>query len=160
MYKSWWSVLTKCGPLDKRMANQFSILALRTPWEYQFSSIQLLICIWLFATLRTTAGQASLPIISSWNAPKPMSIESVVPSNHLTLCRPLLLPPSIFLSIRVLSNESALHIRWPKYWSFSLTSVLPVNTQDWSPLRWTGWISWIHPANAKPSQWQGDGLCY
>ena len=60
-----------------------------------------------------------LPITSSWNPPKPMSIESVIPSNHLILCCPLLLLPSIFPSIRIFSNESALHIRWPKYWSFS-----------------------------------------
>ena len=63
-----------------------------------------------------------------------MSIESMMPSNHLILCRPLLLPPSIFPSIRVFSNESALRIRWS-------TSVLPMNTQDWSLLGWTGWIS-------------------
>ena len=67
----------------------------------------------------TTACQASLSITNSRNLPKPMSIESVMPSNHLILCRPLLLLPSIFPSIRVFSNESALHIRWPKYWSFS-----------------------------------------
>ena len=60
-----------------------------------------------------------LPITKSWNPPKPMSIESVIPSNHLILCCPLLLLPSIFPSIRIFSNESALHIRWPKYWSFS-----------------------------------------
>ena len=60
-----------------------------------------------------------LPITKSWNPPKPMSIESVIPSNHLILCCPLLLLPSIFSSIRIFSNESALHIRWPKYWSFS-----------------------------------------
>ena len=65
-----------------------------------------------------------------------MSTESVIPSDHLILCRPLLLPPSIFPSIRVFSNESALRIRWPKYWSF-----IPINTQDWSPLGYTGWTS-------------------
>ena len=70
------------------------------------------------------------------------SIELVMPSSDLILCRPLLLLPSIFPSIRVFSNESALRITWPKYWSFSFkTSVLPMNTQDWSPLGWTGWIS-------------------
>ena len=62
--------------------------------------------------------------------PKPMSIESVMPSNHLILCRPLLLLPSVFPSIRVFSNESALHISWPKYWSFSSASVFPMGTQD------------------------------
>ena len=61
-------------------------------------------------------------------------------SNHLIFCCPLLLLPPIPPSIRVFSNESALHIRWPNYWSFSFTSVLPMNTQDWSPLGWTGWI--------------------
>ena len=70
-----------------------------------------------------------------------MSIESVMLSNHFNLCRPLLLSPSVSLSIRVFSNESAFHIRWPKYWSSASTSVLPVNIQDWSPLGWTGWIS-------------------
>ena len=67
----------------------------------------------------TAARQASLSITNSQSLPKPMSIESVIPSNHLILCSPLLLLPSIFPSIRVFSNESALHIRWPKYWSFS-----------------------------------------
>ena len=72
---------------------------------------------------------------------KLMSIESVMPSNHLILCRPLLLLPSIFPSIRVFSNESAFHIRWPKYWSFSFNISLPMNIQDWFPLGWIGWIS-------------------
>ena len=76
--------------------------------------------------LRTAAHQASLSIASSRSPPKPMSIESVVASNHLILCRPLLLLPSIFASIRVFSNESALRIRWPKYWSFSF-SISPSN---------------------------------
>ena len=70
------------------------------------------------------ARQASLSIINSWSSPKPMSIESVMPSSHLILCRPLLLLPSIFP--RVFSNESALHIRWPKYWSFSF-NISPSN---------------------------------
>ena len=69
------------------------------------------------------------------------SIESVMPSNHLNLCRPFLLPPSTFPSIRVFSNESVLHIRWPKYWVSASTSVLPMNIQDWFPLGWTAWIS-------------------
>ena len=85
----------------------------------QFSSVQLLSRVRLFATPWTAAHQASLSITNSWNLPKLMFIESVMPSNHLILCRPLLLPPSIFPSITVFSNESALHIRWPKYWSFS-----------------------------------------
>ena len=84
-----------------------------------FSSVQSLSHVWLFVTPWIAARQASLSITNSWSLPKPMSIESVMPSNHLILCRPLLLLPSIFPSIRVFSNESALHIRWPKYWSFS-----------------------------------------
>ena len=86
---------------------------------FQFSSVQLLSRIQHFATPWTTAHQASQSITNSWSLPKLMSIESVMPSNHLILCHPLLLPPSIFPSIRVFSNESALHIRWPNYWSFS-----------------------------------------
>ena len=104
-------------------------------------SVQSLSCVWLFATPWTTACQASLSTTNSRSPPKSMSIESVMPSNHLILCHPLLLLPSIFPSIRVFSNESALRIRWPKYWSFTSTSALPMNTQDWSPLGWTGWIS-------------------
>ena len=85
----------------------------------QFSSVQSLSCVWLFATPWTTAHHTSLSITNSWSPPKPMSIESVMPPNHLILCLPLFLLPSIFPSFRVFSNESALHIRWPKYWSFS-----------------------------------------
>ena len=84
-----------------------------------FSSVQSLHCVQLFAIPWTSAHQASLSITNSQSLPKLMSIESVRPSNHLILCRSLLLPPSIFPSIRVFSNESALRIRWPKYWSFS-----------------------------------------
>ena len=91
-----------------------------------FSSVQSLSHVWLFATPRTAACQASLSIINSWSSPKPMSIESVMPSNHLILCHPLLLLPSIFPRIRVFSNESALRIRWPKYWSFSF-NISPTN---------------------------------
>ena len=80
----------------------------------------------LFATPWTAPRQASLSITNSRSLPKPMSIESVMPSSHLILCRPLLLLPSIFPSIRVFSKESALHIRWPKYWSFSF-SISPSN---------------------------------
>ena len=91
----------------------------------RFSSVQLLSHVRLFATPWTAAHQASLSITNSWSLLKPMSIESVMPSNHLILCR-LLLPPSIFLSIGVSSNESVLSIRWPKYWSFSF-SISPSN---------------------------------
>ena len=92
----------------------------------RFSSVQSLSHVQLFATPWTTACQASLSITNSRSPPKPMSIESVMPSNHFILCHPLLLLPSIFPSIRVFSNESALHIRWPKYWNFSF-SVSPSN---------------------------------
>ena len=83
------------------------------------SSVQLLSRVWLFAIPWTTGRQASLSITNSRSPPKPTSIESVMPFNHLILCHPLLLLPSIFPSIRVFSNESGLCIRWPKYWSFS-----------------------------------------
>ena len=85
----------------------------------QNSSVQSLSRVQLFVTPWTAAHQASLSITSSWSLLKLMSIESVMPSSHLILCRPLLLLPSIFPSIRVFSNESALHIRWPKDWHFS-----------------------------------------
>ena len=85
------------------------------------SSVQSLSRVRLFATPWTAARQASLSITNSRSLPKPMSIELVMSSNHLILCRPLLLLPSISPSIRVFSNESALHIRWPKYWSFSFS---------------------------------------
>ena len=90
------------------------------------SSVHSLSCVWLFETPRTAAHQASLSITYSWNSLKPMSIESVIPSNHLIFCRPLLLPPSIFPSISVFSSESVLRIRWPMYWSFSF-SINPGN---------------------------------
>ena len=83
------------------------------------SSVKLLSRVRLFVAPWTTAHQASLSITNSWSPPKPMSIKSVMPSNHLILCHPLLLLPSVFPSIKVFSNESAFPIRWPKYWSFS-----------------------------------------
>ena len=89
-------------------------------------SVQLLSHVRLFATPWTPACQAFLSITNSWSSPKPMSIESVLPSNHLILCCPLRLLPSIFPNIRVFSDESALCIRWPKYWSFSF-SISPSN---------------------------------
>ena len=89
------------------------------PSSLQFSSVQSLNHVWLFATPWTTARQASLSITKSQSLLKLMSIESVMPSNHLIPSHPLLLPPSIFPSIRVFSSESVLLIRWPKYWSFS-----------------------------------------
>ena len=92
----------------------------------EFALVQLLSRVQLFVTPWTAARQASLSITNSRSLLKLMSIKSVMPSNHLILCRPLVLPPSIFPSIRVFSNESILHIRWPKYWSFSF-SISPSN---------------------------------
>ena len=96
------------------------------PNFFQFSSVQSLSRVRLFATPWTTARQASLSITNSWSPPKPMSIESVMPSNQIILYCPLLLLPSIFPSTRVFSNESALCIRWPKYWSFNF-NISPSN---------------------------------
>ena len=89
----------------------------------------------------TAVRQASLSFTVFWSSFRFMSIESVMLSNDLILCLPLLLLPSIFLSIRVFSNELVLHIRWPKYWSFTLASFLPMNIQDSFLLGLTGWIS-------------------
>ena len=114
--------------------NRFSFLII------VISSVHSLTRVRLLATPRTTAHQALLSITNSPSLPKLISIESVMPSNHLILCRPLLLP-LIFASIRVFSNESVLPIRRPKYRSFSFSISLPINIQDWFPLGWTGWIS-------------------
>ena len=99
-----------------------------SPYMYfnQFSSVQSLSCVRFFATPWITARQASLSITNSWSLPKFMPIESVMASSHLILCCPLLLLPPILPSIRVFSNESTLHMRWPKYWSFSF-SISPSN---------------------------------
>ena len=99
------------------------------PLAYQFSSVQLLSRVHLFATPWTAVCQASLSITNSWSLLKLMSIETVMPSKHLIFCHPLLLPLSISPSIRVFSNESVLCIRWPKYWSFSL-SLSPSNERS------------------------------
>ena len=106
-----------------------------------FSSVQWLSRVQLFATPWTVARQASLSITNSQSSLKPMSTESVMPSNYLILCLPPLLLPSIFLSIRVFSNEFALRIRWPKYWSFNFSISLSNYIQGWFPLGWTGLIS-------------------
>ena len=94
--------------------------------QVQFSSVQSLSCVLLFATLRTAARQASLSITNSRSLLKLMSMKSVMPSNRLILCCPLLLPPSIFPSLRAFPNKLVLCIRWPKYWSFSF-SISPSN---------------------------------
>ena len=104
-----------------------------------FSSVPSLSYVWLFVTACTAAHQASLSITNSQSLLK--LIESVMPSNHLILCHPFLLLPSIFPSIRVFSNESVLHIKWPKFGVSASASVLPMNIQDWFPLGLTGWVS-------------------
>ena len=114
------------------------------PWtavffnNFHFSSVQSLSRVWLFANPWTAACQASLSIKNFWSLLKLMSLESVMPSNHLILCCPLLLLPSIIPSIRLFSNESVLHIRWPEYWSFTFSnspsseySVLISFRMDW-----------------------------
>ena len=103
--------------------------------------IQSLKHVGLFVTLWTAAQQACLSFTISRRLLKLMSIESVKASNHLILCHPLFLLPSLFPSIRVFSNDSALHISWPQYWSFNSASVLPMNIQGWFPLGLTGLIS-------------------
>ena len=92
--------------------------------KLQFRSIQSLSCVQLFATPCTVARQASLSITNSRSLLKIMSVKSVMPSNHLLLYHPLLIPPSIFPSIRVFTSESVLHIRWPKYWGFRVSTSL------------------------------------
>ena len=125
-----------------------------------FSSVQSLSRVRLFATPGTAASQASLFITNSQSLLKLMSIESVMPSNHLILCHPLLLLPSIFPSIRAFSNESVLSIRWPKYWNFSF-SINPSNEysglisfrMDWlDPLAVQGTLkSLLHHHSSKAS---------
>ena len=105
----------------KHKYNYIVFPALKSSVTFHFSSVQSLSCVQLFVTPWITTCQTSLSITNSLSLPKPMSIESVTPSNHLILCRPLLLLPSIFPSIKVFSNESAPHIGWPKYWCFSFS---------------------------------------
>ena len=110
---------------------------------------QSLSCIQVFATPWTAAYQASLPFSVSWSLLKPISVELMMPSNHLILCRPLLLLPPIRPSMRVFFSESALHIRWPKYWSFSFSTSFPMNIQGWFPLGLTGLISLLSKGLSK-----------
>ena len=105
------------------------------------SSVQSLSHVWLFVTPWIAARQASLSITNSRSSHKLTSIKLVIPSSHLILSWPLLLQPPIPPSITVISNESTLHMRWPKYWRFGFSIILPKKSQGWSPLEWTGWIS-------------------
>ena len=147
---SSWLVIRACRQWYQRLlwefSLNFSVLVMELPtsrvsdilWSrdslfysfqgcsVQFSLVQSFSCVWLLATPCTTVCQASLSIMNSRSLPKPMSIVLVMPSSHLILCHPLLLLPSIFPSIRVFSNESALPMRWPKYWSFSF-NISPSN---------------------------------
>ena len=118
-----------------------SYLTRLCPFISSVSSVQSLSCVRLFATAWIAACQASLSITNSWTLLKPMSIESVISSSHFILCHPLLLLPPIPPSIRVFSNESILHIRWPKSWNFSF-SISPSNEHPGLiSFRWTGCIS-------------------
>ena len=126
---SWIRTLIKlisytCPKFSQTLLLEFKMIS--KVKKIEISSFQLLSHVRLFATPWTTACQASLSVTNSRSPPKPISIVSVMPSNHLILCRPLLLLPSIFPSIRVFSDESALCIRWPKYWSFSF-NISPSN---------------------------------
>ena len=127
-WAKWWSEERTTFQWTK--SNLHLCGQVSAPWTWYIlnwiSSVQSLSRVRLFATPWTAARQASLSITNSRTSLKHMSIESVMPSNRLILCRPLLLPPSIFPSIRVFSNESALCIRWPKYWGFSF-NISPSN---------------------------------
>ena len=125
---------------DVKLNWKVKSLVLWCSLQVQFSSVQSLIRVWLFVTPWTAARQDSLSFTNCWSLLKLMSIESVMPSNDLILCCPLLLLPSIFPSIRVFSNESIIHIRWPSIRISASTSTLPINIQGWLPLGWTGWI--------------------
>ena len=127
--------------IDRINISQFPHLKEEDGISTEQCSVQLLSCVRLFSTPWTTAHQASLSIANSWSLLKLISTESVMPSNRLVLCYPLLHLPSIFPSIGVFSNELALRIRWPKCWSFSL-NIGPSNEHSGLiSLGWTGWIS-------------------
>ena len=127
-------------------------VALTLCWRFfkilYIHSVQSLSRVWLFATPWTAACPASLSITSSQSLLKLMAIESVMPSNHFILCRPLLLPPSIFPNIRVFSNDSVLHIRWPKYWSFSFSISLSNEHSRLISFR----MDWLDPCCPRHSQ--------
>ena len=135
------SLYPETKTLGTLSGKKLNLISRTKDWALEgISSVQSLTPVWLSATPQTAALQASLSITNSWSLVKLMSIESVMPSNHLIFCRPLLLLPSVFPSIRVFSNESVLHIRWPKYWSFSF-STSPSNEYSGLISFRTGWIS-------------------
>ena len=126
-----------------------------------FSSVQLLSHVELF---ENSARQPSLSITNSWSLLKLMSIVSVMPTNHLILCRPLLLPPSVFPRIRVFSSELVLYIRWPKYWSFSISpsseySGLVSFRMDWISLQFKGLSRVFSNTTVQKNQFFGAQLC-
>ena len=123
---------------------------------FPFSSVQSLSCVRLFATPWTAACQASLSITNSRNLLKLMSFESVMPSNHLILCCPLVLLPSIFPSVRVFSNDSVLCIRWPKYWSFRFSISSSNEYSGLISFRIEYWSGYPKPNQLK----QGRGLSH
>ena len=128
-------------PTGIRIVSSLGLSWLKRLWKFWYiTSVQLLSCVWFFATPWTTAHQASLSITNSQRLPKLMSIESVVPSNHLILYHPILLPQSFPASG---SFQMSQVFAWggQNIGVSASTSVLPMNTQDWSPLGWTGWIS-------------------
>ena len=145
---SFWGVSTKIkffGRLSMQKRTQWSCSCCKnmnhyTSYAFGYNLLSIVVIavvqplsrVWLFTTPCTATRQASLSFTISWSLLTFTSIESMMPSNPLILCRPLILLPSILPSIRVFSNESILCIRWPKYWSFA--SILPMNTQSWSPL--------------------------
>ena len=139
----WIQSLNQEDLLEEDMATHSSVLACKSPWteELQISSVQLLTRIWFFATPWIAARQASLSITNSWSLPKLTSIEFVMPSNHLILCRPLFLPPSIFPRIKVFSKSQFFTLGGQSIAISASTSVLPMNIQDWFPLGLTGLIS-------------------
>ena len=128
-------------PRDWTCISWFSCIGRQVLYHYEASSVQSVSRVRTFVIPWPAACQSSLSITNSQSLLKLLSIELVMPSNHLILCCRLLLPPSVFSSIRVFSSEWVLHVRWPKYWSFSFSIILPMNIKDWFHLGWTGWIS-------------------
>ena len=141
----WLQTLLKYGDLSFPSSQQFQPSHPDNCSNIVYRPFSLFNCVQLFVIPWTAARQTSLSITNSRSLLKIMSIELVMLSNHLTLCRPLLLLPSIISSIRIFSNESVLGIRWPKYWSFSFSTSLfteySIQIKYWFPLGWAGWIS-------------------